>query len=200
MLLFDQLLANYFAQLDHSRDLFSFYAQQPRTYFSQIITDSSLGLEKIRDDDLDAHTARVQGLTEASPLGLDTLPPDDPAASERKNRFQNHLLARFGEQFADYALLRFTQISGQVKNEQDLIDVKNAFLRDYQQMSAARGSGFNYTKPSWGTENVSGLEKRVSRKLGIPFSQKLDLAGLDAGGPGGFHMLEHLLAAAQPGR
>ncbi|HAE59522.1 MAG TPA: hypothetical protein DCG54_08450 [Anaerolineae bacterium] len=194
LMFFDQLLANYFAQLGNAKELFSFYAQQPRTYFSQVIEDTSLDLDEIRDNgDLAAHAAKVQDITEASALGPEIIAPDDPAFSERKNRFLNHLLARFAEQFTDYSLLLYAHIS-----EQDLIEDKIAFLRDYHQIGAARGSGFNYTLPSWEKENISGLEKRVSRKLGISSYRKHDLAGMDNAQDGGFHMLEHLLLRPSP--
>jgi hypothetical protein len=188
LMFFDQLLANYFAQLGNSKELFSFYAKQPRTYFSQVIEDAGLNLDEIRDSDLGAHAAKVQEITELSAPGMESIEPDDPAAAGRKNRFLNHLLARFAEQFTDYSLLLYAHI-----DEKDLIDDKNAFLQDYHQIGVSRGSGFNYTVPSWGTGNVSGLEKRVSRKLGISTYHKRDLADIDAGHEGGFHMLEHLL-------
>ena len=184
LMFFDQLLANYFAQLGNAKELFSFYAQQPGTYFSQAIADANLGLDEIIISERAAHAAKVQAIAEDPASHTDG--PTSP--SGRKNRFLNHLLARFAEQFTDYSLLQYAHLG-----EHDLIKDKCAFLQDYQEIGAARGTGFNYTLPVWGSGNVSGLEKRISRKLGISTYYKQDLAGLDANAQGGFHALEHIL-------
>jgi hypothetical protein len=180
LLFFDQLLANYFAQLAHVKELFSFYAPQSRSYFSQTIDDARLGLDAIWVNDRATRTKNLQALTENPASGA----PDDG----RKNRFLNHLLARFAEEFTDYSLHMFASGS-----PEDLIDAKSAFLRDYRELGAARGRAFNYTLPAWGTENVSGLEKRISRKLGLATYQRRDLAELNEDDTGGFHMLESIL-------
>jgi hypothetical protein len=193
LMFFDQLLANYFAQLANANELFSFHAQEARTYFSQAIADASLGLEEVLGGDPAAGADRVREITETSALGVETIDPNDLSTSERKNRFLNHLLARFAEQFTDYSLLVYARIS-----EQDLIEDKSAFLRDYHAIGASRGTGFNYAQPAWGEENVSGLEKRVSRKLGISNYHKHDLAALPPTDEGGFHMVEHLLLRPSP--
>ncbi|WDD96734.1 hypothetical protein [Thalassomonas actiniarum] len=90
----------------------------------------------------------------------------------RKNRFLDHLLARFGEQFTDYVLLS-TQLDG-VKAADDIIRDKIAFLQELPVLSAERGQGFNYLQPPSG-ENVSGLEKRASRLAGIDNWQRKSL-------------------------
>lgn len=193
LMFFDQLLANYFSQLANAKELFSFYSQQPRSYFSQAIEAADLDLDDILGSDKAAYATRLQEITEASALGVETVEAAGPAAAERKNRFLNHLLARFAEQFTDYSLLLYARLG-----EQDLIEDKSAFLRDYHEIGAARGSGFDYTSPSWDTENISGLEKRISRKLGISVYRKHDLASLLENDEGGFHMVEHLLLRPSP--
>lgn len=180
LMFFDQLLANYFAQLGNAKELFSFYTHETRSYFAQAIADAELGLEEIQVNDSATYAVNVQTLTEDPTAGV------SPAG--RKNRFLNHLLARFAEQFTDYSLLQYAHLG-----ENDLIADKAAFLQDYQTIGTTRGSGFNYTETVWGTDNVSGLEKRISRKLGISSYVKQDLAGLDTAAEGGFHVLEHIL-------
>ena len=99
LMFFDQLLANYFAQLAHVKDLFSFNSGTIGSYFSQTVADEALGLDEIFDKDTDERADRVQEIMDEM-VG--------PATSlERKNRFLNHLLARFAEQFTDYSLFLF---------------------------------------------------------------------------------------------
>ena len=165
LMFFDQLLANYFVQLANAKHLFSFQSAHAATYFSQSVPDDGLNLIDIRNND-------------------NPTPAEKPeTASERKNRFLNHLLARFAEQFTDYSLLLYAQLQ-----PQDLVDVKSAFLRDYKELGSTRGTGFNYIQP----ENISGLERRIRRKLGI---SKIDkpLADLEPGEKGDFYLLEHIL-------
>ena len=171
LMFFDQLLANYFAQLAHTKDLFSFYTEDSGTYFSQVIDDEHFSMDDIYGKGLDAD--RLVEITETT-----ASESDEQAVGERKNRFLNHLLARFAEQFPDYLL----QTDGK-----SLVQNKSAFLRDYPQIGAARGCGFDYTVQPGGKDNLSGLEKRISLKLDIPASISENSAG------GGFYMVEHIL-------
>ncbi|MCP4661116.1 MAG: hypothetical protein GY856_37415, partial [bacterium] len=146
---FDQLLANLFAQLAHARDLYSFHGENLRTYFERAIEGSGLAPDRLREI---------------------TAGPDSP---ERKNRFLNHLLARFAERFTDYSLALFDAMPAAVSEaeksdsqSEKLARDKQAFLQRYPRISAGRGTGFDYLRP-WGEGNVSGLEERVRLKLGL---------------------------------
>jgi hypothetical protein len=154
LLFFDQLLANYFAQLANAKELFSFDSPHSHTYFAQLIDDARLGLDDIWVNDRDTRAAQLQSLAEGSGTG-------------RKNHFLNHLLARFAEEFTDYSLHVFAQVAAE-----ELIEAKSAFLRDYRELGADRSRAFDQTLPAWGTANVSGLEKRISRKLGLAGYQR----------------------------
>jgi hypothetical protein len=177
LMFFDQLLANHFAQLVGVKQLFSL-DPDAQTYFSQDIDDPSLGLDDIRnsEDSAPAETA-AESLAEGG----------------RKNRFLNHLMARFAEEVTDYSLLTHGRDCAE-----KLIADKCAFLRDYREIGGGRGRGFDYTRPSWETDNVSGLEKRISRKLGLSQYRRRHLVELAAGDEGGFHMVEHILLRPQP--
>lgn len=83
---------------------------------------------------------------------------------ERRNRFLDHLLARFGEQFTDYVLL--STHMDDAKTSAELIQDKIDFLQNYPQLSRDRGKAFNY-KQSGDPLNVSGLEMRASGLVGI---------------------------------
>ncbi len=164
LMLFDQLLANYFAQLAHVKDLFSFGAATKQTYFSQVLSDPTIHVEEVLQHDLAEYQSILQRITENP---YDGAAADSQTDVRRKNVFLNHLLARFAEQFADYALLVYDPTSaanGSV--EEKLTSDKQLFLQDYPRVSSARGTGFNYLLP-WSDENRSGLEQRLRRKVGI---------------------------------
>lgn len=156
LLLFDQLLANEFAQLAHAAALFSFEDGDARTYRSQVVDDSTLRLEDIRISDLAAHRARLDAITE------------DPAnALLRKSRFLNHLLARFSEQMTDYSLVLPQALPpAESSAAAKLVHDKEAVLRHYPRISSARGSAINYLD-SLGENNRSGLQERISLLLGL---------------------------------
>ncbi len=163
LMFFDQLLANYFAQLAHVKDLFSFRDQAAHTYFPGMIEDPHLGLAEIRHEDPEA-PSRLQAMTEPS------VPSERPL--QRKNRFLNHLLARFAEQFTDYALTLYGAMGteadppGEERVQEKLARDKQAFLQRYPGISSARGCAFNYLEPG-GPANRSGLEERIGLKLGL---------------------------------
>ena len=129
-MLFDQLLASQFAQLTHVKDLFSF-ERPARTYFSQVVDDATLRLDEIRASDL------------SDPPGARGRVTEDPgAALTRKNRFLNHLLARFSEQFTDYSLVLPQALPSSAESAPArLVREKLAFLRRYPRISSARGHG-----------------------------------------------------------
>jgi hypothetical protein len=148
LMFFDQLLANSFSQLSHVKDLFSFDSP-PQTYFAQAVDQPGIGLEEIRVLD-DGHKTRLQNLLET---------PGDPAALERKNRFLNHLLARFGEPISDQALA--TSLAERAQQKQKL-------LADYPRCSSARGTGRDCLGDIPGSR--SGLEERLRKLLALDAS------------------------------
>ncbi|MEM6726421.1 MAG: hypothetical protein AAF598_20425, partial [Bacteroidota bacterium] len=153
LLFMDQQLGNYFTQLAKVRELFSLkeYTEEDEcTYFEQYLTESEIGgnlyvdAGKLEDE--------LHSLTETSAIYLD-----------RRNRFLDHLLARFAEDFTDYTLLMHS-IDG-LRAPRELIHDKISFLSEYDIISKERGKGFDYTNRTelWNTNNVSGLEKRIVR-------------------------------------
>jgi hypothetical protein len=193
LLFFDQLLANYFAQVDQLKELFSFSNDRPMTYFSQSLLQTVPGADELLD------------LTSKKPypVWLETATENSALGFERKNRFLNHLMARFNESFTHYSLLIYDYSnkvkSGSVNAVTDieppdqLIRDKAAFLRDYPAISVGRYKAFDYTRPGRFSdpENVSGLEKRIAMKLGIPHPANGQLAADKT--VEGFYMMEHIL-------
>lgn len=195
LMFFDQLLANYFAQLAHVGELFSFYQDGDgdrrgdglRTYYASMLDDPGLGLDAIRVRDAEAHRAWLDDRVEAAHHELRGRSEARSARGQRKNRFLNHLLARFAEHFTDYSLILFDAMPDSEETpEAKLARDKQAFLQRYPRISSARGTGHNYLEPH-GDGNVSGLEERVRLRLGLVTADGED-----------FYLIEHLLLRPLP--
>ena len=154
LLVFEQLLANAFTQVAKTASLFSLDPTIARTYFVRTFNESLIqGYDQINGG---LNQSELENMTETVPEFL-----------ERRNRFLNHIMARFGEQFSDYALLLTNQNGQQVARER-LIEDKIAFLNDYPQVSHDRGKAFNYRDDACTPDAWPGLKKRISLLLGYP--------------------------------
>lgn len=171
---YDQLLADYLAQLGNVRTLFSLDKTLAQTYFSQYL-DQIAGTRAAFEDEFYVDKTILQDKAQRT-----RLTEDEVLFQERRNRLLDHLMARFAEQFTDYVLLMFNLEGDPLKTGQTLIDDKIDFLAEYPVVSRERNKAFNYRPEDpaevWDTENVSGLEKRVSRLLGIDDYTRRNLA------------------------
>lgn len=169
LMFFDQLLANSFAQLGHTRTLLSFHGDSVPTYVAQVIDDDALAVDAIRQRDRPAHEAALDAMVQpatAASQARRAVPGSSPRA-DRENRFLDHLMARFGEQFTEYALVLAGALPpGESTTARKLARDKRAFLRNYPRISRARNRGFDTTRP-WSPANVSGLEDRLRLALGL---------------------------------
>ncbi|MEO0583754.1 MAG: hypothetical protein AAF135_16130, partial [Bacteroidota bacterium] len=192
LLFFEQLLANYLAQLSHLNELFAINPTNPKTYFSLPLTQ----------------------VPEVGPLldpgyaaNLPDIVESDPVTRTRRNQFLDHILARHSENPADFRALNSFYLNldpGQQPTNIDerLMEVKRIFLADYPDLSAKRGLGFHYllqdggTPDVWDTDNVSGFQKRLARLLGIENYNQRTLHTISTGNAPdgeGLHVIEHLL-------
>ena len=154
LMVFEQILANALTQLAHAADLFSLDPAVNRTYFVTLLSE---GLIK-------GYAELVSGLDQAK---LETLMETEPEFQKRRNRFLDHLLARFGEQYEEYTLLLAKTLGQQVAASR-LIDDKIAFLSAYPVISYDRGRAFDYTMAPCTQSNQPGIKKRISLLLGFP--------------------------------
>jgi hypothetical protein len=171
LLLFEQMLANYLAQLAHLPRLLSWTATDEPTYFTQPVVDFS-DHESVYN--LDGIVAALTGAGETVPADpdLDTELRralrhiiETPAVRvDRRNRFLDHLIARFGEDLTPYGELLEGMLGHRAPLE--LIEHKRAFLADYPALSANRGAAHDYRRPA-SADNVAGYKKRIQRLLGI---------------------------------
>lgn len=154
LMFFDQILAQHFAQLADVRDLFLF--KEGATYFDQV-PESVSRLSEVLTHSLPEFETNLKTLTE-----------DEATQLDRRNRWLDHLLARFGEEFTEYETVMKQYLSDYpTLVVPQLIRDKIQFLLDYPACSGQRNRGFDYTQPVLETENISGYQRRVYRRLGI---------------------------------
>lgn len=154
LLFFDQVMANYCAQLANVRELFSRTPAAARTCFTQRV-DSFPDAGHIYAADVTADLLHEQIETPAEALA-------------RRNRFLDHLLSRVGEDFHHYLNIMQSAFGA---GAETALATKYQFLRDYPALGAERALAYDHTLTApdalWDTLNVSGLERRLARLLGI---------------------------------
>jgi len=171
LLIFDQLLGDYLSQLSNIGELFSMNGERDangkfvidKSYFTQSLESTVPGIDDLLVDQFNY------------PQDLQEIAEGEKGFNERRNRFLNHLMARFGEQFTDYALLVY-KLTGKKTPEELLVDKLN-FLNQYPAISSGRFKAFNYESPCdiWSVNNISGLERRTSLLSGIDKSEGVTL-------------------------
>ena len=147
LMFYDQLIANQFAQLANAGKLFSFHDDSAESYFSQVVQDEGgLRLDELRLSDPDKHRAALERITEEPRNGTDA---DAKTGLTRRNRFLDHLLARFGVQLHDYALLLAgSNADAGADVAERLARDKRAYLRDLPKIGRERGTAFNCLAPT----------------------------------------------------
>lgn len=165
LLFFDQVMANYLAQLAQVRDLFSRRPDLGQTYFSQLV-DSFPDWQKVYAEDVDA--AALAALVEVPGEGW-----------ARRNRFLDHLLARYAEEFNDYVQVMQSRFG---LSPAQAAEAKCAFLEDYPQLGAERGLAFDCSRRDaagqWNSDNISGFERRIARLLDIANPRRRNLSDI----------------------
>ncbi|MGZ4078085.1 MAG: hypothetical protein ACXVDW_11400, partial [Bacteroidia bacterium] len=171
LMFFDQLLADFLSQLAHVKDLFSMNEERDafgdfvidKSYFTQSLVPSVTGATALLVDPV-FYPEHVQDITE-----------DVTLFELRRNKFLDHLMARFSEQFTDYALVEY-KLEGK-KAPHDLLVDKLEVLNAYPAISSGRFKAFDYESPCelWSVDNVSGLEKRVDLLTGVDPRTPADL-------------------------
>lgn len=166
---FEQILVNALAQVTHTADLFSLDPAVQRSYFVRLLDEPLI-------------RGAAQLFTGLGPTQLYDLVESEQGFLERRNRFLDHLLARFGEQFKEYALL-LSNVEGQAVALEGLIQDKIAFLKDAPAMGHDRAKAFNYRVNPLLPTNVAGLRPRLNRLLGVDVNSQGER----------FLIVEHLL-------
>ena len=155
LLFFDQLMANYLAQLANLGQLFSWSSEVSRTYFFQGLEQAVeqlavllTGYEKVQQTTSEQQRKKhLQQLFSQYEHTLGQLREDESTFLERRNLFLNHLLLRFGRNldlFTDQ-LNSKTELSATTEHLQSKaqLETKLRVLQQYPFLSAKRGKGFS---------------------------------------------------------
>mgnify|MGYP001408997720 CR=1 FL=1 len=156
LLIFDQILSSYLSQLCNIRNLFSVNNKE-RTYFNQIPQN----IFKI--DELVSAQNQKEFLDK-----INLISEDYEKFFQRKNKFLDHMLSRFGE-FFDSDLIKNTRSFNNFpenKFQEDLkaLDSKMTYANNILSLGRSRNLAFDYSSFK---KNISGLEKRLLFLLDI---------------------------------
>jgi hypothetical protein len=191
LMFYEQLLADFLSQLTNAYQLFS-TSDLKQTYFAQFLSEIK-DIDAVYKPDKASTLLKTAIETPDSVLNpkneWQKLYESKDLFDDRRNRFLDHLLARFAESFNDYALMmykiNYEQSSEEKINYAELRKAKIKTLETYNDISSNRDKAFNYfpqikkenlqgiieflpdTGQYWDTDNISGLEKRISTLTGI---------------------------------
>ncbi len=163
LLIFDQLMADFAAGLDNIRAYFSTDESLDASYCCQPIGNDLVA---------DAEALYVEPQSEFLPR-LTRVNDNFP---ERRNRVLDYLLALYGESFPDTALTSTAAWDSDEDIARRLLRRKLDFLKNIAWLTRNRGGGFDYSRPCWGTLNLSGLHARLSLLLDIGQPRERSLA------------------------
>lgn len=165
LLFFDQLMADFMAQLASIPRLFSTDWRVTRTDHHQPV-DTFAEWRRIY---------RGADVLDALQAGLD----DEETMTDRRNRFLDHLIARYGERFSELAEVMRTEFG---LGAEAMVRYKCDFLTGYPGLGRRRGMAYDYSRRDdaglWNSANVSGLELRLAALLGIPNSTRRNLSDI----------------------
>lgn len=154
LLFYDQLLADFFSQLNGVKRLLSIDKTLVQTYFTQYLAEAAPplyqdGVKGVTD--IYINPAQVQSLMNGSQVsspGWRNLVESEQVFYDRRNSFLDHLLARFATSFNDYVLMMYQvefdlQQSEAISNS-NILSAKIDFLQNYPDISSNRGRALNY--------------------------------------------------------
>lgn len=201
LLFFDQVMADYLAFLDNLRTIFSWRksaatpTQVPLALNETIIRDLRrlLAVAPGTDNGLADEDYFKSTYTQLQEIA------EPPALQKRRrNRLLDHLLARFNEAFADYAVFKFQQNTDGdfFDDSSETLNDKISFLRMYPVMSSQRSHAINYTQGN-NYQNISGLQLRVQKMTGLSYTRNKNLVTVK-NNPDYKALLNKILSGAAP--
>ncbi len=151
LLFFEQIMANFLANLQEISRLFSLDRQLNQSYFHQLLLNKNVpNVEDLYQGELsqvDSEIAKILGKYDNF--------------DERRNRILDYLLAIYGEKFTQKSLRHFNYYYTDHELDQQLILNKINFLEHIVEINQKRSGAFNYRKASWNTDNISILKMKI---------------------------------------
>lgn len=176
LLFFEQILANYLAQLNNLSNLYSMNTSEGNihSYFTQplynvpgisiLLSAFTTALETNDVKSWDEFIAKP-GNAYVKSLGKLIETPEEYI--ERKNKIFDHLLARFNRQLSSYPILHYFNSYIQGNNEEQmafLLNWKASIINQTIDIDQSKIKAFNYKAEH---DKVSGFEEKVSLLLNI---------------------------------
>ena len=163
LLFFEQVMANFLANVQNMARLFSTEEKLDRSYFSQGLSNvpGSEGLFQDGDVDGDATIAKIVSRYDQF--------------NDRRNRVLDYLLGIYGEKFTQNSLRRFNYYYSDEELDRELIRNKIRFLKHFVELSRERTGAFDYRRRAWNTDNMARLQKKVGILLGLNQSKNRSL-------------------------
>lgn len=167
LLAFEQLMADYFAQLGEVGNLFSIRPDPWQTYYSQSLVKSVPNVEPV--------------LASSYEQGLKEIVGGEANSLERRNRFLGHLLSLYANNLSAVQS-GCESLWGRRRREEKLLRARLELMRLLVPATRFRGRGFNYrAKPS--PRNIAGMEIKCRIELGLDLQThrplRDELAGAD---------------------
>ncbi|CAD7797946.1 hypothetical protein CHRY9390_00254 [Chryseobacterium aquaeductus] len=179
---YDQLLADFFNQLYNAKNILDIEPVK-NTYFPNYLDKNPKTGKDFYSKEIYRNDFKNALLNGESEFDV-SLEESQSVFNDRRNRALDHLMARFSESFNDYVFMMYkvSQDSGGLGEmsfqPHDLIHDKEAFLKNYAEISSERGLGIDYLNTKinnnkfdfqnfWETDHRGGYEKRTAKLLGI---------------------------------
>ena len=159
LILFDQLMSNYTAQLANIRNIFSIDKLE-KTFFTQIPDDIKSIEEIVMSDKQENYKSKIESISE-----------DNYSFVRRRNAFLDHMLSRFGESFNSELLKKIYQNENPMFSEIDCeiyaINCKIDYLKNIENLGKNRIKAQSFQSNTDNYSKNSGLENRIKLLLDI---------------------------------
>ncbi|QCK14535.1 hypothetical protein [Mangrovivirga cuniculi] len=170
LMLFEQILVNYLAQLSGVGELLSFKNTEKRTYFYKTLDEVPYAekLYRTANEGIDPISFRQQVIPSNYMEGLKSLTEVTDDYVDRRGRFLDYLLALHGESFPEVGTQSFKYYFPE-ETDDFLLKNKTRLLEFIPFINKNRNRGVDYQQEFSNEGNVAGLEVKLSVLLGLNF-------------------------------
>ncbi len=154
LVIFEQLLTNFLANLDSIKRLFSTENSLKSSYSFQLLDKQAIAsIESIYPENpVDVFKRIIAGFDNYH---------------DRKSRLLDYLLALYGESFSQNSLRHFNYYYSKNEIEETIVNNKISYLKSVIDLGRDRAAASDYSSSSWSRCAHSGLQSRVSMLLGF---------------------------------